>query len=354
MNFGMIGLPQTGKKTLFQLLTERDALSAPKKSGIAYGMALVRDPRVDQLSAMYNPKKTKYAEFELALPPDVQPDTAHTAEWLPPLRNMDGLLHVVRAFQAPEVFHIHGDVNPARDVETVETELLLADLAMVETRITRIEKEPVKKGPEQEKELALLARCQEVLEHGNGLRTLELSDSEEAIIRSLQFLTRKPLVVVINTDEDLQAAEKEHAGLATRMKEQGAEVVFFCASIEQEVLGLDEADRADFMNEFGMSEPASTRVAKAMFSCLGLLSFFTVGPDEVKAWSVRNGATAPEAAGRIHSDLQRGFIRADTVHVDALLAAGSEKAAREANAYRLNGKDYIVQDGDILEIRFNV
>ncbi|MBT3378580.1 MAG: redox-regulated ATPase YchF [Lentisphaerae bacterium] len=356
MDLGIIGLPQVGKKTVFELLTGLPAERAPSRSGITYGIASVRDPRIDILSAMYNPKKTRYAEFNIALPPDIQPDAARSADWLEPLRKVDALLHVVRAFDADHVFHIAGDIDPARDLTLVETELLLADLALAETRLERIEKD-AKKGldlGEGARQQPLLERCRQHLEDERPLRTLELTDDDAELIRSLAFLTLKPVVVVLNVGEEMVEAEGTLAPLARGVEEQGGLAVLLSASIEGELTDLDDDERAVFMEDLGITEPAAHRLSRASYACLGLISYFTVGPDEVRAWAVRDGAKAPEAAGRIHSDLERGFIRADTIAYNDLIAAGDEKAGREQNLYVLNGKDYLVKDGDIMEIRFNV
>jgi hypothetical protein len=355
MNLGLIGLPQVGKKTVFTLLTGVPAEKAPTRDGIAYAMASVRDPRIDALSALFNPKKTKYAEIEIALPPDIQPDATRNATWITPLRNVDGLIHIVREFDSPNVFHVEGSVDPERDLILVDTELLLADLALVETRLTRIEKEArAKGGAETAREKELLLRFKDHLENEKSLRTLELTSEERKIVTSLQFLTLKPLVTVFNVSEDHQAAEEKLAPLAQRYAQQGSTIVFLSAAIESEIKDLDEEERAAFMEDLDLTEPAAHRLSRAVFECMGLISFFTVGPDEVRAWQVRRGAKAPEAAGKIHSDLERGFIRAQTIKYDDLVQAGSEKAAAEANLYVLNGKDYTVQDGDVIEIRFNV
>jgi GTP-binding protein YchF len=356
MNLGIIGLPAAGKKTVFRLLTGLGADKAPTRDGMTLGIAAVRDPRIDRLSAMYKPKKTRYAEFEVVLPPDLQPDTARSAAWLEPIRRSDALVFVVRAFAADHVFHIQGTVDPIRDVELIQIEFLLADLAMAEARLQRMDKERKAKALDavREREYAMVQRCYDHLHAEKPLRTLEFGEEDRKFIRSLQFLTLKPWVVVLNGGEDLAACEAHLAGMATSLRDQGAEVVFLSAAIEQEIAELAPEERAAFMQDLGLIEPASHRLSRAAYTSLGLLSFFTVGPDEVRAWPIRCGATAPEAAGRIHSDLERGFIRADTVTYEALVAAGSEKAAREANQYRLNGKDYVVQDGDVIEIRFNV
>lgn len=356
MDLGIIGLPQVGKKTVFELLTGVAAEKAPSRSGITYGIAATRDPRIDRLSEMYNPKKTRYAEFNIALPPDIEPDAARSAVWLEPLRKVDALLHVVRAFEADHVFHVAGDVNPGRDLKLVETELLLADLGLVETRLERIEKD-AKKGldlGEGGRQKPVLERCREHLENELPLRTMELTADDAQLILSLAFLTLKPVVVAFNAGEDLTDAESSLAGLVEPIEQQGGVAVFLSASIESELNDLDDDEREAFMEDLGISEQAAHRLSRASYACLGLISYFTVGPDEVRAWSVRDGAKAPEAAGRIHSDLERGFIRAETIAYEDLIRAGDEKAAKQQNLYVLNGKDYVVKDGDIMEIRFSV
>jgi GTP-binding protein YchF len=357
MNLGIVGLPQAGKKTVFELLTGLVAEKAPSKDGIRYGTADVRDPRIDQLTAMYNPKRTKYAEFEVALPPDVQPNAARSADWLEPVRRTDALVMVVRGFESDSVFHIEGTVDPLRDLETIGMEFLLADLDLAEKRLERMAKDKSVKASDlamRKREQALLEMCRGQLEQEEPLRNLEFSEEDMKLIRSLQFLTLKPTVVVFNVGEDLDGAAEQLAEAVTKLERQGATVVFLSAAIEQELTALDDEEREAFMEDLGLTEPASHRLSRAAYNCLGLISFFTVGPDEVRAWPVAAGSTAPVAAGRIHSDLERGFIRAETVATEALLNAGSERAAREANAYKLNGKDYIVKDGDIMEIRFSV
>ncbi|MBN2450445.1 MAG: redox-regulated ATPase YchF [Lentisphaeria bacterium] len=356
MNLGIIGLPQAGKRTVFGLLTGVSAERAPTRDGIAYGVARVRDPRVDRLSGMYNPRRTRYAEFEIALPPDLQPDTARGAAWLEPLRRVDAFVEVFRGFASDRVFHVSGSVDPSRDVSLVETELLFADLALAEMRLERLEKETRSRGADgtREREQAVLRRCLVHLEGERALRTLVLEADELRLVRSLQFLTLKPVVAVLNVGEDMAAAEETLAPLASRLEVQGARVVFLSAAIESEIAELAEGERESFLADLGIEEPAAHRLSRAAYEALGLISFFTVGPDEVRAWSVERGAAAPTAAGRIHSDLERGFIRADTIAYGDLIEAGSERAAREAKLYRLQGREYQVRDGDILEIRFSV
>ena len=354
MNLGIIGLPQVGKKTVFKLLTGQEAEKAPSRHGIRYGIAPVKDPRIDKLSAMYNPKKTRYAEFEIALPPDITPNAARGAEWIDPLRKVDAFLHVVRAFEDPGVYHIEGNVDPERDLRLVETEFLLADLELIEARLERLGKELQKNDTAGQREKDVLERCLGYLEDEKPLRNLELNEEEKKVLHNLQLLSRKPTTVVFNTGEDMGAAATDLAGLSGELEERGETVVYLSADIESELAELDDAEKESFMEDLGIREPAAHRLSRAAYECLGLISFFTVGEDEVRAWPVRRGAAAPEAAGKIHSDLQRGFIRAETTAYEELIAAGSERAAKEANKTRAEGKDHVVKDGDVMNIRFSV
>jgi len=355
MSLALIGLPQVGKKTIFELLTGLLPDKAPRRGMLAFGIAPVRDPRIDRLNDMYRPKKKRYAEFEIVLPPDVTPEATRGAEWLTPLRTADAFLHVVRGFEAPNVFHIAGSVDPARDVQMVETELLLADLELVEKRLERMLKDPKRKqNPNYEHEERVLGKIKAHLEAEKALRTLGLSHEDRVLVSSLQFLTLKPLVLVFNVGENLKVAAAALEPLTARMAEQGATLSFLSAVIEKELKELTPEEQAAFMGDLGIAEPAAHRLSRAAFECLGLISFFTAGEDEVRAWPIPRGTLAPGAAGKIHTDLERGFIRADTIAYGDLAAAGSEKAARDANKSHLHGKDYVVQDGDVIEIRFNV
>lgn len=355
MELGIIGLPQAGKKTVFRLLTGTSPEGAPCKSGVRRGIAAVRDPRIDRLVDMYQPKRMRYAEFNIALPPDIERNATRAADWLDPIRNVDALLQVVRAFESDSVFHVDGSVNPARDVDAVETELLFADLDLVEKRLSRMHKETVKRGDAaHQREQAALERFREHLEGEQSLRTLDISPTECEATQHLQFLTLKPMVVVLNTGEDLAEATRVLEPLIAELHTRGATTVCLSGAIESELLELDAEEQNQFMEEIGIQEPAAHRLSRAAYECLGLISYFTVGDDEVRAWPVREGARAPEAAGRIHSDLERGFIRAETIAYDDLIGAGSEREAKAAKLYQLNGKDYVVKDGDIMNFRFNV
>jgi hypothetical protein len=354
MNLGIIGLPQAGKKTVFELLTGVAASNAPARDGIAIAVARVRDPRVDKLVEMYKPKKMRYAEFEVSLPPDIVPNKSRTAEWLEPLRKMDAILVVVRAFESESVFHPSGSVDPARDVALIQTELLIADLDLAEKRLDRMEKDRTKGRPVKEHEIALMQRCKTHLEQEQPLRTLTFSEEEMKIMATFLFLTSEPQVVVFNTGEAIAAETARLQTLADKMRQQHCAVAFLSAAIEDELAGLAAEEQAEFMKDLGVEEPAAHRLSRAALESLGLISFFTVSHDEVRAWPLRRGATALDAAGKIHTDLARGFIRANTIAFDDLMRAGSEKAAHAANLFHLHGKTYEVKDGDVIEIRFNV
>ena len=356
MELGIIGLPQVGKRTLFSILTGVRAEEAPERSGIRYGTVMVRDPRVDALAALYKPKRTKYAEFSIALAPDITPNAARAADWLEPLRQVDGYIHLVREFENPSVYHIESSINPRRDLSLVDTELLFADLDLVEKRLERMAKERTKKDAGiKEKEKQVLEKCRAHLEAEQPLRSMSLGDEDRAVLHNLQLLTLKPVVVVVNTGRDSGEADAMFADWKAELETQpNTRTVILNAAIESELTELDEQERREFMADLGIAEPAVHVLSRAAFESLGLICFFTVGEDEVKAWPVRRNATAVEAAGRIHSDLERGFIRAEAIGYDELMEAGTEEAARKANLYRLKGKDYVVQDGDILNIRFNV
>jgi ribosome-binding ATPase len=354
MRLVVVGLPQAGKKSIFQLLTGLPVEKAPTRDGMAYAVAPVRDPRIDTLVDLYRPRRVRYAEFEIVLAPHIAPSTSRSAPWMETLRAADAFLHVVRAFDSPSVFHVEGDVDPGRDLELVEMELLLADLDLVEKRQARLAKENSRANPGQEREKSLLDRCRSHLENGLSLRTAAFSNEDQRILRGLNFLTLKPTVAVVNFNEDRPGATPVPEALVSEMEKQGIQPLFLSAAIELEIADLPTEEQREFLEHLDLQEPAAHRLSRAAYHSLGLISFFTVGDDEVRAWPIRNGALAPEAAGRIHSDLARGFIRAEHIAYGELIRFGSEKSAREANSYRLKGKDYLVQDGDILEIRFNV
>jgi hypothetical protein len=353
---GLIGLPQSGKTTIFQLLTSgKDLPRAHGKVEANVGIARVPDPRLEALTALFNPKKRTPATVEFA---DMAAGGRGGAQALVDVaayRNADALLHVVRAFRDPAVPHPRETVDPARDARLIEDELILADLGVAERRLERLEKDLKKTNtPELKKEQDVLLRCREVLDQGRPLRTLVLAGEDARRLRGFQFLSAKPLLLVLNLDEaDLPAADRAAAtlGLEKFLEEAGARAVPVCAKIELEIAALDAADAQAFAADLGLRESGLDRVIRAAYDLLGYISFFTVGEDECRAWSIPRNTPAELAAGEIHSDIQRGFIRAEIVPCDPLLARGSLAACREHAELRLEGKDYPVADGDVIQFR---
>ena len=338
---GLLGLPQSGKSTVFEVILQGAGVEATTASGReAVGVVQVPDARVDRLSALYSPKRTVHAQVQFV-------DTVSTAAQGKPsrgpdlfasVRNCDALAAVVREFDTDES-------AARRDLRTLEAELILNDLALAETRRERIDKELRVGKKQNEREHALLARLEQALSAERPLRGEALDPQEEKLVRGFQLLSRKPLLVVFNQGEAGASAPPPDG--------PHTETVGLKALLEREVLGLPEAERAGFRSELGLVEDGLTTVIRACYRLLGLISFFTVGEDEVRAWTLTKGERAVDAAGEIHSDLAKGFIRAEVVPWDKLLEAGSEKGARERGWQRLEGRDYVVQDGDCLTIRFN-
>ncbi|HEY3093462.1 MAG TPA: redox-regulated ATPase YchF [Vicinamibacterales bacterium] len=354
----LIGLPSSGKTTLFQLMTSLH--EAPRGKGdVNIGISKVPDERLDRLTAMYNPKKRVPATVEFT---DIVAAARGGAQALVDVagyKNADALVHVVRAFRDPSVAHPSGSIEPGRDAQTMEDELILADLGVAERRLERIEKDLKKgKSAELEKERDLVQRCKDALEHGTPLRALQLAGDDLKRLRGFQFLSAKPLLLVINVDEHdvaevgsdvARAADK--AGLTSFLAHASTRAVALCTKIELEISQLGADDAKAFLADLGLTESGLDRVIRTSYDLLGYISFFTVGEDECRAWSISRGTPAQLAAGEIHTDIQRGFIRAEVVAYDALIARGSMHACREHGEVRLEGKDYIVQDGDIINFR---
>src|SRR5688572_1672041 len=339
------------------------AKDAPKGKGdVAIGISRVPDARLDRLTAMYNPRKRVPAtvEFTDIIAPARTGSGAQALVDVAAYKNADALVHVVRAFHDASIPHPSSAVDPARDAQAMEDELILADLGVVERRLERIEKD-LKKGrtPDLEKERDLVQRCRTALEAGTPLRALELSGDDLKRLRGFQLLSAKPLLLVINLDEsDLvdtgasvgKAAEK--TGLTAFLAHAATGAVALCAKIELEIAQLEGADATAFLADLGLTESGLDRVIRATYDLLGYMSFFTVGDDECRAWSIARQTPAQLAAGEIHSDIQRGFIRAEVVAYDALILRGSMGACRDHGEVRLEGKEYVVQDGDIINFRF--
>jgi ribosome-binding ATPase len=355
---GLIGFPSSGKTALFQLLTSaREAPRAGGKTDANVGVSRVPDARLDRLTAMFNPRKRVPATVEFA---DIAGAAgartgAQALLDVAPFRSADALLHMVRMFRDPSVPHPAGSIDPARDVRTMEDEVVLADLGVVERRLERLERD-LKKGPTPElrKEQEILIRCRAALEEGRPLRALQLEADDAKRLRGFQFLSAKPLLLVLNLDEaDLPRADEavKLAGLEAFMSGAATRAVPICAKIELEIAQLDDADAAAFMADLGLHESGLDRVIRASYDLLGYISFFTVGEDECRAWSIPRNTSAVMAAGEIHTDISRGFIRAEVVHYEQLVARGSLAACRDHGELRLEGKDYVVLDGDVINFR---
>ena len=355
---GLIGFPSSGKTALFQLLTSaREAPRSGGKQDANVGVSRVPDDRLDKLTEIFNPKKHVPATVEFADIAGVGGAKTGAAALLDvaAFRNADALLHVVRMFRDPSVPHPSGSVDPARDVRTMEDELILADLGVVERRLERLERD-LKKGntPDLKKEQEILVRCRAALEEGKALRALDLVGDDAKRLRGFQFLSAKPLLLVLNLDEeDLPKVDQAVtlAGIESFITGANTRAVPICAKIELEISQLDPADAQAFMADLGLKESGLDRVIRASYDLLGYISFFTVGEDENRAWSIPRNTPAQLAAGEIHSDIQRGFIRAEVVRYEHLLARRTLAACREHGELRLEGKEYVVQDGDVINFR---
>ncbi len=356
LRIGIVGLPQTGKTTLFQILTHAHGSgigSARQEARV--GVVRVPDARLDRLIEMFKPLKYVYATIEYMDMPGSVIELARTGVQSQSLRELDALVHVVRAFEDEAVPLAEGSVDPKRDIENVELELILSDLAIVEKRLERLEKDIKKqKNPALEKEFQVLKVCKAALDKQTPLRELDLGAEESKVIRGFTFLSLKPMLYVLNLGEgdaakaNLAEQFAAEAGLKQRLR---TGVSAICGKVEAELAEMSEADAAEFLSSYGLKESATSRLINASYQLLGLISFFTVGEDECRAWTIRAGMTALEAAGEIHSDIQRGFIRAEVTRYDDLIATGSFAEARNRALLRLEGKEYVVHDGEIVHFR---
>jgi ribosome-binding ATPase len=357
MKTGIIGLPQVGKTSLFKILTKSDVATGGYGGREAHiGIAKVPDERLDKLSALYNPKKLVHATVEYADVAAVGQEALKDSAYINTLRSVDAIIHVVRAFDDPAIPHV-GEIDPLRDIRNVEFDLMVSDLGQVEKRLERLQKD-LKKGKtaELERENDLLIRAKAQLEAEKPLREMEISPDDEKRIRGFMFLSQKPILYVLNVSEssnlgeDLaNAVQKYNLTEVASRKNAGATAI--CGKVEAELATMADADAADFLSSYGLTESGLTRLIRKTYELLGLISFFTVGEDECRAWTVQRDSRAQVAAGAIHTDLEKHFIRAETIHWDKLLEAGSEANAKNKGWLRLEGKDYLVQDGDVMHIR---
>jgi hypothetical protein len=362
----LIGFGSSGKTTLFQLMTSAlgTARAAHGKGETSVGISKVPDKRLDVLTTMYNPRKRVPATVEFTDLAATGSGGAQALVDVAAYKNADALVHVLRAFNDPSVPHPSGSVDPARDAQAMEDELILADLSVAERRLERLEKDLKKsKSAELERERDVILLCKSALEEGKPLRALSLTGDDLKRLRGFQFLSAKPLLIVINLDESTLAGG--HGDEATRIERaaESAHLTAFlshastaaaavCGKIELEIAQLDTADAAAFLADLGLAESGLDRVIRASYDLLGYISFFTVGEDECRAWSIPRATPAQAAAGEIHSDIARGFIRAEVVSYESLTTRGSMSSSREHGEVRLEGKDYVVQDGDIINFRF--
>ncbi len=359
MKIGLFGFPLTGKSTLFRLLTGVDASQhrAARGEGLI-GVAKVPDPRLDRLAELFESPNRIPATIEYVHTAGMEKGQAAQVLPLDKLRTADALAHVVRAFEDEAIPHVEGDIDPRRDVASMETEFILADQIIAERRIEKLEQLVMKAHKEEDKqELELLQRIVSTLEEETPLRNIEFSEHELHLISGYTFLSLKPLLVVVNAGEDDAPRLAEGAsafGLDDIAGRPHTEVVALSAKIESEIAELDEEDARSFMADLGIGEAALDRVIRASYGLLGRISFFTRNEKETRAWTIREGTVARSAAGAVHSDMERGFIRAELVGYDQLVEAGSWNGCKEKGTLRLEGKDYVVQDGDIINFRFNV
>ncbi len=356
MKIGIIGLPQTGKKTLFQTLTgnELREQSGPPKP--LPGTAEIIDDRFDKLVDLYSPKSEVRARIELMLLPKLEQENIVKGDIFKDIADVDAICHVIRVFEDESVYHAEGSINPVRDLEMIDAELLMHDQIFVEKRIERIELSIKKKKDEQqEKELVLLRNILNHLEEEKPLRLMEIAADDEFLIKSYPFITRKEMILVFNVAEEELSDSDILKQVQQKCKADKMEAMIVSAQVESEIALLDSTEEKHiFLDDLGIQEAALGTLTRLCLRALGLISFFTVGEDEVRQWLVRSKSTAPVAAGVIHSDLQRGFIRAEVMKYDELKEYGSEAELKKAGKMNLEGKDYIVEDGDILNIRFKV